>query len=59
MREIAKVWFTTVQELLDTGKLKPHPQRIVEGGLPAVLNGLELIRKKKVSGQKLVYPTSD
>lgn len=59
MREIAKVWFTTVQELLDTGKLKPHPQRIVEGGLSAVVNGLELIRKKKVSGQKLVYPTSD
>lgn len=56
MREFAKEWFTTVQELLDTGKVKPHPQRIMEGGIPAVLNGLELIRKKKASGQKVVYP---
>lgn len=58
MREFAKIWFATVQELLDSGKLKPHPQRLIDGGLPEVFKGLEMIRKKQVSGQKLVYVVS-
>jgi hypothetical protein len=55
LREFAKTWFTTVQQLLDEDKLKPHPLRLMEGGLPAVLEGFDLLKKKKVSGQKLIY----
>lgn len=56
MREFAKTWFATAQELLDAGKLRAHPQQVMDGGLPGILEGLELIKKHKISGQKLVYP---
>lgn len=55
MREFAKSWFTTVQELVDSGKIKTHPLKVMEGGLPAVLDGLQMLKDKKISGQKLVY----
>jgi hypothetical protein len=55
LRYFAKTWFTTVQQLLDAGKLKSHPIRLMDGGLPAVLDGLKLLRDKQVSGQKLIY----
>jgi hypothetical protein len=48
-------WFATLQRLLDEGKLKTHPIRSMSGGLNGVFEGLELIRKKQVSGQKLIY----
>ncbi|KAK5132881.1 Trans-enoyl reductase fsl5 [Meristemomyces frigidus] len=55
LREFANKWFITVQQLLDDGKLRPHPLKQMTGGLPAVFEGTELLRKKAVSGQKLVY----
>jgi hypothetical protein len=55
LREFAKAWFATVQHLLDQEKLKPHPLRLMSGGLDGVLEGLSILRKKQVSGQKLVY----
>ncbi|KAF3480349.1 putative zinc-binding dehydrogenase family oxidoreductase [Arthroderma uncinatum] len=55
LKEFAKSWFTTVQELLDQGKLKTHPLRVMDGGFPAILDGLELLKTKQVSGQKLIY----
>jgi hypothetical protein len=39
---------------LDEGKMRPHPVRLVNGGFDGVPEGLELLRKKQVSGQKLV-----
>jgi hypothetical protein len=33
LREFAKAWFATVQHLLDQGKLKPHPLRLMSGGV--------------------------
>jgi NADPH:quinone reductase-like Zn-dependent oxidoreductase len=47
-------FFITAQKLLDEGQLKPHPIRLVSGGLYGVQEGLELLRKKQISGQKLV-----
>lgn len=53
-RKFGFEWFALVQELLDTGKLKTHPHKNVGDNLGATLKGLELLRKKQVSGQKLV-----
>lgn len=47
-------WYITVQKLLDQGKLRPHPVRVVPGGLEGVKDGLRLLADKQVSGQKLV-----
>lgn len=54
MREFAKLWYTTAQQLLDQGKLRSHPLRVMDGGLLAALDGLELLKNKQVSGQKLI-----
>jgi len=56
LREFAKRWFTTVQELLDQNRLKAHPIKIMEGGLEGVMGGLDILTKKQISGQKLIYP---
>lgn len=58
MREFALKWFTTVQRLLDDGCLKTHPLRLMDGGLLSILDGMELLRKKKISGEKLVFRIS-
>lgn len=54
-RTFAVGWFKTAQALLDGERLRTHPLRIMEGGLESVLDGLELLRKKQVSGEKLIY----
>ena len=54
LRNFGVDWFITVQRLLDEGQLRPHPIKVVNGGLDGVREGLELLQKKQVSGQKLV-----
>ncbi|OJJ70826.1 hypothetical protein ASPBRDRAFT_178553 [Aspergillus brasiliensis CBS 101740] len=44
-----------VQRLLDEGKVDVHPTRVMEGGWKGVLEGVDLVRRQTVSGQKLVY----
>ncbi|KAH8896314.1 putative zinc-binding dehydrogenase family oxidoreductase [Thozetella sp. PMI_491] len=56
LREFAKEWFGTIQKLLDQGKLRCHPMKVMEGGLAEIIGGLDMLKKKQVSGQKLVYP---
>jgi hypothetical protein len=52
--EFAKGWVEEVDRLLAQKKLKVH--RIRRGkGLEEVFDGMDLMRKGKVSGQKLVY----
>ncbi|KAI0109880.1 putative zinc-binding dehydrogenase family oxidoreductase [Daldinia grandis] len=56
MRAFGVQWYKSLQKLLDQGKLKPHPIRVLES-LPwymAVLEGIDLLKSKSVSGQKLV-----
>jgi len=55
LRVFGRKWFQTAQRLLDEGKIKPHPLRIHDTGFEGVFDGLELLRKKMVSGEKLVY----
>ncbi|CAG8090629.1 unnamed protein product [Penicillium olsonii] len=50
----AKFWKLS-EELLAQGKLKTHPAEVQEGGLDAVLDGVDDLRQNKVSGVKLVY----
>ncbi|TLS21202.1 uncharacterized protein PpBr36_10636 [Pyricularia pennisetigena] len=54
LREFGREWYLCVQALLDQGLLKTHPVKMVEGGFKGVLDGLELLRNKAVSGAKLV-----
>lgn len=48
-----KVW-AVAQKLGNDGKLRPHPVRVLEGGLDQVLEGMELVRSGKLSGEKCV-----
>lgn len=48
-------WNRTLQRLLDQGSIRTHPLCIRNTGLNGVLQGLDDIREKRVSGQKLVY----
>ncbi|KAL8747962.1 MAG: hypothetical protein Q9190_000226 [Brigantiaea leucoxantha] len=57
-REFGLRWFRDAQKLLDEGKIKLHPLRSMPGGFQGVLDGMELLRTKQVSGQKLVYSVS-
>lgn len=53
VRDFARGWFATAQRLLDQGKLRPHPVRVLEGW-GAILEGLDMLERKQVSGEKLV-----
>lgn len=55
LREMAGPLFERIQKLLDTRKLRPHNVKVESGGLPAVLGGVDKIRKGEISGVKLVY----
>lgn len=55
IRKVAKATYSSVQGLLDDGKLKAHPIEINDGGLPAVLKGVDVLRRGEISGKKLVY----
>jgi hypothetical protein len=54
-KAFALKWFGTAQRLLDEGRLKTHPIQCEPGSLQGVLVGMELLRKKQISGKKLVY----
>ncbi|KAJ9483225.1 hypothetical protein VN97_g10191 [Penicillium thymicola] len=53
-RKFGFEWFALAQELLDDGKLKTHPHKLVGESLGETLVGLKLLKDKKVSGYKLV-----
>ncbi len=47
-------WCGEVQELLDSGRLKTHPVKTISGRYQGILKGLDMLKHKQVSGQKLV-----
>ena len=53
--EFAVKWTGTVQELLNQGLIREHLLLVQLGGLERVLDGIEALRAKKISGKKLVY----
>ncbi|KAF9252041.1 hypothetical protein LCP9604111_2037 [Penicillium roqueforti] len=52
-------FFQSVQRLLDQGRFKPHPVRLLPGRFAGILEGLEILRSKKTSGEKLVVLIND
>ncbi|KAK3935592.1 putative zinc-binding dehydrogenase family oxidoreductase [Diplogelasinospora grovesii] len=52
-------WRDTLQELLHREVIREHPQYVQSGGLERVLDGMEGLREKRVSGKKLVYKISE
>ena len=48
-------WNKTLQKLLWDGCIRTHPQMVRDTGLQGALGGLDEIRAKQVSGQKLVF----
>ena len=55
MKKFGLWWIEMVQELLHQGKIREHPMVVESGGVGKVLDGMQLIREKKISGKKLVY----
>ncbi|KAK0614863.1 chaperonin 10-like protein [Bombardia bombarda] len=54
--EFAKQFTAQFQAVLDQGRVDAHPVKIMTGGWKGVIEGVDIIRKQAVSGQKLVYP---
>ncbi|KAJ6024162.1 hypothetical protein N7540_004959 [Penicillium herquei] len=52
-------WWAEAEKLLAAGTIKVHPPKINPGGLKGVLEGLQLLKEDKVSGEKLVYNVSE
>lgn len=48
-------WYRLVQGLLDEGKLRPHPLKVMDGGLEGIFSGLDMLREGKNQGTKFVY----
>ncbi|KAK4868280.1 hypothetical protein LT330_007002 [Penicillium expansum] len=59
LRTFGKDWFMTVQRMLDAGEIKPHPTKLGGTTFEHVIEGVDLLRKKAVSGHKLVYHIAD
>jgi hypothetical protein len=47
-------YYKQLQKLFDEGKIRPHPLKIVPGRFQGILNGIEDLKYRRVSGEKLV-----
>lgn len=54
-REAGAKQFAAVQALMNRGLIEPHPVKSMQGGWQGVMQGVDIIRKQPLSGQKLVY----
>lgn len=50
--------FQRMETLVHEGKIRPNRVEIGTGGLHGVMEGIETMREKRVSGKKLVYVAS-
>ena len=59
--DFAVGFMSLAEELLSLGRLRNHPISVDSGGegLNGILQGLQLLKEGKVSGQKLVYVISN
>jgi hypothetical protein len=48
-----KLW-AMAQKLVDDGKLRHHPVRVLEGGLDRIPEAMELVKNGKFAGEKCV-----
>lgn len=49
-------FYVTMEKYFLEGKLRTHPTKVMQGGFPAILEGVGMLRRKEISGQKLVFP---
>jgi hypothetical protein len=47
-------WYREMQDMLDVRKLKTHPVTVLPGRYEGVMKGLQMLKAKQVSGEKLV-----
>ncbi|CAG8973050.1 hypothetical protein HYALB_00010824, partial [Hymenoscyphus albidus] len=47
-------YYRDIQKLFDARKLVPHPTRIIPGEWQGVLDGIELLKSRSISAEKLV-----
>jgi hypothetical protein len=55
LKKFAPGLFTSIQRLFTEGKIRPHPQKVSNGGFEALLGGVGQIRRGEVKGHKLIY----
>ncbi|KAI3394644.1 hypothetical protein diail_2454 [Diaporthe ilicicola] len=53
-RRLAADMYRVMQDLLDGGRIRPHPAEVVGRGLEHVLEGLRVLKSGSVSGKRLV-----
>jgi hypothetical protein len=53
--EFAKAFMGLTEKLLNESLIKSHPVMLGQGGLEGILEGLEDMKRGKVSGKKLIY----
>ncbi|KAI0836429.1 putative alcohol dehydrogenase [Hypoxylon sp. FL0890] len=56
-RDFARSWFAVVQSMLCSGKIQPHPIRLMQttgNWVEEIIRGLAALRQGVISGQKLV-----
>ncbi|KAJ5892108.1 Protein TOXD [Penicillium subrubescens] len=58
-RAFAEKWIAIAEPILAQGKIKVHKPNVGKDGLKGVLEGLQLLKEDKVSGEKLVYNVSE
>jgi hypothetical protein len=51
----ASKFIPVAEKIWAEGKLQLHPQRVEAGGLNGALDGFQIMREGKYSGEKLVY----
>lgn len=55
----AEQFWAPAEKLLTDGKIKMHPYVVGKDGLKGVIDGLDLLRRQQVSGQKPVYNVAE
>ncbi|KAB8239565.1 hypothetical protein ETB97_006740 [Aspergillus alliaceus] len=58
-KEFGEMFWSLSEPLIAQGKIKVHPPKVCADGLKGVLEGMQLMKEDKVSGQKLVYNVSE
>lgn len=46
--------YHSIQRLVNERKLRPHPLKVLDGGFEMILEGLEMLKRNEISGQKIV-----
>lgn len=55
LMHIGMKWAGEMQSLMESGRVKPHPLReLHNSGWEAIIEGLDMLRKGEIRGQKLV-----